>query len=203
MIRDVVVLVPDKDIEQAVRGLLNRPEALGVRSIDYELVVHPNHDPGCYHTGHQLLTLYARECRHALVVFDRAWGGAPTLDPAGLAGAVEVNLAPVWGNRARCVVIDPEVEIWVWSDSPHVASVLGWEGRDPPLRRWLEQGGLWPSGQTKPSDPKRAFERALRAANLASSPALFRQLADRVSLERCTDPSFRALRGVLHGWFGS
>jgi hypothetical protein len=198
---DLVVLVPDKDIQHALEGVLSRPEALGIRRPDYHVVTHPNHDPGCYHTGDQLLGLYRPEFDHALVVFDRAWGGLPNPDAATLSHDVEAKLHATWGDRGRCVVIDPEVEVWVWSDSPHVADVLGWQGQVPDLRTWLRERGCWPSGQAKPSDPKRALERALRAVKLSPSPALFRRLAERVSFQRCTDPSFRALVSILQGWF--
>ncbi|MEN8217380.1 MAG: hypothetical protein ABFS56_13640 [Pseudomonadota bacterium] len=28
-----------------------------------------------------------------------------------------------------------ELEIWVWSDSPHVAEILGWKNKQPDLNR--------------------------------------------------------------------
>jgi hypothetical protein len=98
-VKDLAILVPDRDIEQVMIGLLNRPQALGIRAVSYELVMHPNHDPGCYHTGSQLLGLYRRDCRHALVVFDRAWGGAPSADPAVLSRDVETVLSREWSTQ--------------------------------------------------------------------------------------------------------
>ena len=56
MNRDLVVLVPDKDIEQALAGLLGRYLNIGIRPITIaQIVVHPNRDPGVYHTGRELL----------------------------------------------------------------------------------------------------------------------------------------------------
>ncbi len=198
-----MVLASDKDIEFALRGLFGRYQALEIRPVDFEVVVHPNRDPGCYHTSHELLAPYAGECDHALVVFDRAWEGAPSNSPAELARHVEEQLQGVWGDRGRSIVIDPEVEVWVWSDSPHVASALGWDDRIPNLRAWLDQAGLWPFAQRKPPDPKVAFLSALRQAKLPPSAAIFRRLADTVSLHRCEDPSFRALRDLLRFWFAT
>jgi hypothetical protein len=200
--RDLVVVVPDKDTEQALTGLLKRPESIRVRPIDFVVRVHPQKDPGCYHTGHELAATSRREARHALVVFDRAWEGAPSTDAAVLRREVESRLRPSWGDDCACVVIDPELEVWVWSDSPHVAEALGWQGRQPALRDWLEEQGLWPRGQAKPPDPETAFRRAVRRSGLPPSAAVFRHLADRVSVQRCTDPSLRHLLSVLRGWFG-
>lgn len=64
-------------------------------------------------------------------------------------------------ERTEVVVIDPELEIWVWSASPHVEDVLGWKGSTPPLRSWLCNQGLWGDDRPKPQDPKRAMEGAL------------------------------------------
>jgi hypothetical protein len=198
---DLVVVVPDKDTEQAFKGLLQRHQSLGIRPVRYDVIVHPNKDPGCYKSGDQLAAAFRHEAMHALVVFDLAWEGAPSLDPTVLEHEVEARLQPLWADRARCVVIDPELEAWVWSDSPHVENVLGWRGRAPSLRAWLQQEGLWPEGQPKPPDPERAFRRAVRVVSLPPSASLFRQLAETVGLRRCNDPSFGKVAGILQGWF--
>jgi hypothetical protein len=201
MSQDLVIVVSDKDIEQSMVGLLGRPEALGTRPVEYRLLVHPQRDPGCYQTGDQLVAPYADTWQHALIVFDRAWEGAPSHDAGALAHHVEEKLRPAWGDRGRCLVIDPEVESWIWSDSPHVVTILGWEGRVPDLRTWLDQEGLWPVGQAKPTDPKVTFERAMAVVKLPPAAGIFRNLAEKVTLQRCSDPSFRALVNVLRSWF--
>lgn len=43
----MVVLAADKDMEHALRGLLTRPESLNIRSIETDILVHPQHDPAC------------------------------------------------------------------------------------------------------------------------------------------------------------
>ena len=107
--RDLVVLTADRDIEQTVIALLGRPEALGIRQITFDVVPHPQHDPGCFSSSAGLLEGYADTHRHALVVFDRAWDGAPTQDPRELEHKVETDLEVRWAGRAATVVIDPEV----------------------------------------------------------------------------------------------
>ena len=200
--RDLVVVVPDKDTEQALTGLLKRPQSIGVRPLDFVIRVHPQKDPGCYHTGHELAATSRREASHALVVFDRAWEGAPSPDAAVLQREVESRLRPSWGDQCACIVIDPELEAWVWSDSPHVAEALGWQGRQPALREWLAEQGLWPRDLPKPPDPEAAFRRAVRQTRLPPSAAVFRRLADTVGVQRCTDPSLLNLLSVLRRWFG-
>src|SRR6266542_2862642 len=112
--KDLVCLAADKNIEAAVRGLLARPEALDIRDVTYDVFVHPRRDPGCYHEAHVFLRAFRRDYAHALVVFDRAWEGAPAQEAALLEGAVRERLGT--DDWADVVVIDPELEVWVWSD---------------------------------------------------------------------------------------
>jgi len=199
--RDLVVVVADKDIEQTVRGLLSRPKALGIRQVAFDLLSHPGHDPGCYTSAHALITHYAGTHEKALVIFDLAWDGAPSREAGKLEADVCARLAPAWGERCACVVIEPEIEAWVFSDSPNVDDALGWTGRKPDLREWLRQRGHLAAGATKPMDPKAAFEAALRAARERSSSSIFEKLASTVSVNRCIDPSFGRLLTVLRAWF--
>lgn len=202
MTLDLIVLAADKDTEQALAALLRRTQALGIRDVRHRLIVHPQKDPGCYHSGEALLRPFLGEAEHALVILDLAWEGAPSADATALEAAIVERLRPSWGDRGACVVIDPEVEAWVWSDSPHVDEVLGWRERTPSLRRWLEQEGLWAEGRAKPTDPKTAFRRALRPVKIPPSAALFGKLAERVSVRRCEDPAFARLLARLRAWFG-
>lgn len=199
---ELVVLAADLDIEQAVKGLFTRPQALRIRPVRPQFArdTLAGHDGGTFKRAHTVLEPFGSDPRcHALVLFDRAWDGAPSSDPKLLAEDVEQRLEPVWGKRARCVVLDPEIEAWVFSDSPHVDRTLGFaEGE---LRTWLREKGHWPAGQLKPGDPKTAMRQALRHSHIKPSAALFYELASKVGLDRCIDPGFRTFLEVLRNWF--
>jgi hypothetical protein len=107
-----------------------------------------------------------------------------------------------WGDRAVAIAIDPELEIWVWSDSPQVDDVLGWRQREPQLRDWLRNEGFLTGDNVKPSAPKRAVDEALRIAGKGRSSSIFGQLAQRVSVARCEDPAFLKFKATLQKWFG-
>jgi hypothetical protein len=196
---DLVVLVADKDIEYALRGLLRRPEALGIRRIATDFISHPQHDPGVFTTGHEVLRAYVRDYGHALVVLDAAWSGAPS-SASHVEQHIAARLWPMWGDKAGVVCIDPEVEIWVWSNSPHVATILGWQGIDQ-LRAWLLEQGFIEEGRIKPTDPKSAYLAALRAKRVSRSASNFEALGAKVSVERCTDAAFVRLCTLLRAWF--
>jgi hypothetical protein len=90
-----------------------------------------------------------------------------------------------------------------WSDSPHVADALGWRDGLANLRDRLALEGFREPGLPKPADPKAAVERVLRLVRKPRSPALYRQLATSVGLERCSDRAFAKLRRLLREWFGA
>ena len=106
-----------------------------------------------------------------------------------------------WGDRACAIVLAPELETWVWSNSPHVDDVLGWKGRQPSLRTWLKENGWMGEEDEKPERPKEAFHAALRESQIARSASLYMEIAQRVSLGGCRDDAFLELQETLQNWF--
>ncbi len=201
--RDLVLLVADKDMEFAIRGMLSRPDALGIRSINYDIYVHvTRHDPGCCMNSDTFLRQFTRSHKHAIVVFD-LWGcGREEISITTLQNEIENDLRRTgWENRARVIVIDPELEIWVWSDSPHVSQCLGWSGNTASMRTWLGNKELWPADLIKPPNPELAFKTVLREAKTPKSSRIFQDLATKVSFRRCGDRSFSRLCDTLNRWF--
>ncbi len=201
--RDLVVLTADKNTQFAIRGLLRRSQALGIRcpvSADY--FIHPEHDPGVLRSAQDYLKPFSHSHSHALVLMDRVGSGQETLTREAMEEQIEQRLTKNgWDNRAAVVVIDPELENWVWSDSPHVDKELGWSNRQPDLRSWLRQQGFLGEQVLKPPRPKEALEAALREVRKPRSSSFYQTLAEKVGLARCTDPAFLKLKIVLPKWF--
>jgi hypothetical protein len=199
---DLAVLVADKDIEAAVTGLFARAGALGVRSPTRQVFKHPNRDNGCFSGAHSFLRAQANRFDHALVLFDRHGCGRDARAREALEEEVERRLdANGWAERAAAVVLDPELEVWVWSPSAWVDDALGWRGRQPSLRQALAGEGLLAAGDTKPADPKRAVERALEIVRKPRSSAIYEELARAMPVAGCHDSAFRKLLDVLRRWF--
>lgn len=57
--KDLVVLAADKDMEYVLKGLLSRPQALGIRKIEADIRVHPGHDPACAGRGVEYLSNFS------------------------------------------------------------------------------------------------------------------------------------------------
>ena len=203
VLRDLVVLAADKDTEQALAGLLAmRPMSLQIRPIQFDTVIHPQHDPGCLLESGGILARYLRSHDRAVVIFDREGCGRDTLSRGELENAVESDLSGVWGDRVAVIVNDPELESWVWSKSPHLPDLLGWDNIDQTLPDWLVKNGYLDGvSQVKPALPKEAMAAVLRQVRKPRSAAIFRQIAERVSFGKCTDPAFLKLLNTLRKWF--
>ncbi len=188
--RDLFVLVADQDMYQAMRELLARGEDLGIRSIRYSVDRHLQRDPGCRTEASRYHRHCIRYYRYALVVFDREGCGDDA--PRGeIQHKVERNLERNgWNGRSKAIVIDPELEAWVWGNSQCVSEVLGWGTDYSGLRNWLYSQHLWPRDCPKTSRTKRAMQAAMQCKRVRKSARKFSELAARVRLSNCQDPAF-------------
>ncbi len=202
--KDLFVLVADSSMEQAFKGLLARHRRPGSRQIGYDIEVHPQRDPGCRTHAVSLLRPRIKSHQYVLVVFDCQGCGGESLGREKLQQNVQEGLERNgWKDRCKVIVIEPELENWVWAPSGKIAEVLGWGNDFDALRQWLRACKLWADGDLKPSDPKRAMEKALRRKRVKRSSALFKKIARISQPEACTDPAFVELRETLQAWFPS
>lgn len=187
-------------MKASLETILSRHKSLELRPIDFEVFVHPEHDPGMYRRAHLFLKTFLNTHQYALALFDRE--GCGCLDPAAtLAGNVQANLDQHgWRGRSAVVVIDPELEAWAWADSPHVAQALGWRSQRQ-LTTWLQGQGFLAQGQTKPARPKEAMKASLERVKEPMSAAIYQRIARHVTYARCLDPSFTLMKQILKGWF--
>lgn len=200
--KDLIVLTADQDIAFSIRGLFSRTQALEIRQLKIDIFVHPEHDPGCLLGAHDFLRPFVNRYSHALVILDREGCGRGHLSRDLLENELETRLCQSgWNDRAAGIVIDPELEMWVWSDSPHVDTVLGWRERQPALRNWLRTQGFVNADGVKPNRPKEAMRSALRLVSKIPSSSLYLELAQKVSFGHCVDHAFLKLKTTLKYWF--
>jgi len=197
MKQPLVALVADRDMEKALQGLLQRHQALGIRPVNPRVFVHHRHDPGVLTQAHEFLRAFSDLYDHALVLFDREGCGQEQKTAAQLQQEVQNRLNNAgWRDRSQVIVLEPELEAWVWSDSPHVPSVLGTNADELAKVR----NAFQPDPHGKPKRPEEAMEQVLRRSGIPRSSALYEELAG-VSLQRCADPAFQLLRATLKKWF--
>lgn len=201
-LRDVVVLVPDLDIAATVERLLHRPESIGTRPVSFSITRHLRRDSGCRARAADRLREYIRDYRYAIVLFDKHGCGDPRESRESVRADVEQRLSRNgWPDRCKAIVIEPELEAWIWTESRQVPSALGWSGDYRSLRDWLTSTGLWSPDTPKPADPKRALKAVLRRTRKPLSASLYRELADTVTVRRCVDPAFNEFTQTLRSWF--
>ena len=109
-----------------------------------------------------------------------------------------------WEERAAVIVIDPELENWVWSDSPKLAAELGWTDQPMVLRAWLRQNNfLDHEDSIKPKRPKEAMDAVLKEMKKPRSSAIYFAIANAVNFRHCQDASFLKLKETLQSWFST
>jgi hypothetical protein len=208
---ELLFLVADKNMAEAVAGLLERDQVhrvIGCRPFSFDSrrdikVAAGQNDPGLYVRANELLRPLSADYRRAVVIVDEEWEGSP--------GAIEIEAAlrrhltdAGWTeDRSLALVVCPEADVWLWSDSPQSATALGWPSWNE-LRPALESKGWIAPGETKPARPKEAAEWALRNCGrrrVPRSAALYRQVASNASVRRCEDSALEQLLAALQSWF--
>jgi len=198
---DLVILTADKNTQFGLEGLLTDPARLKIRNTESKTLVHPRRDPGVLRQCHEFLRSQQRVAARALVIFDREGCGSDH-DRDALEGEVEKRLAQNgWQDRSAAIVIDPELEAWVWGEYTQIAGVLGWSRAGLTLREWLMQECFLQHGQQKPDRPKEALKHMLYTLRTPRSSSIYLDLASRMSFDRCTDPAFLKLKSTLQSWF--
>ena len=195
--KNLVLLVADKNAQFALKGALSRPEALGIRPIEFEFLVHPGRDGGTRKSGPEVLALERRRFQHALLVLDFEGSGT---DSKALEAQLDGRLSGHWKEAAKSIVIEPELDVWVWGADNAVEVAIEWPAGKG-VRDWLRERGFAFEANGKPTRPKEALEAALRLPDLPRSSALYQTIAEKISLRRCGDEAFIRLRKQLIEWF--
>lgn len=198
--KDLVLLVADKNAQFALKGALSRPEALGIRPIEFEFRVHPGRDGGTRKTGPEMLALDRRRFQHALLVLDFEGCGTDLPKATALEAQLDERLSAHWKQSAKSIVIEPELDVWVWGADNALEAAIEWPAGKG-VREWLREKGFAFEANEKPRRPKEALEAALRIPGLPRSSALYQTIAEKISLRRCSDEAFIRLRKRLVEWF--
>ena len=198
--KDLILLVADKNMQFALQGGLGRPESLGIRPISLDFRQHPGRDGGTRSNGAQLLSLEKARFSHALLVLDHEGSGAGELTASELEAQLDDQLKTAWGEQAKAIVIAPEVDIWMWGSDNKLAEILKWP-RQESIRDWLQNKGFQFAQNGKPVRPKEALQAVFEACKRPRSSAAYQKIAASISLARCSDSAFSTLRTNLQKWF--
>jgi hypothetical protein len=186
----------------ALQGALSRPQALSIRQLSFEFRSHMGRDGGVRTTGASVLGSEKVRFRHALMILDHEGCGQETASVQQLETELNRQLAAVWGEHAKAIVIEPEVDIWLWGTDNALREALRWP-QEGPIRDWLRQKGFEFSAEGKPLRPKEALEAMRLIHKQPRSSALYQKITEKISLQKCTDPAFLRLKAHMQKWFGT
>lgn len=196
------MLVADKNMQFALRGALGRPQALGTRPLTWDIRPHMGRDGGVRTSGADMLACDAGRFSHALMLLDfQGCGHEERETPLSLEGKLDEQLQRVWGSRAKCIVIAPEVDIWLWGSDRVLHEALQWSTEES-IRDWLRHRGFEFDAAGKPLQPKEAIEpfavgksgRGLRPSTRASRDASVFNTAPTRRSSDCERSSLPGLR---------
>jgi hypothetical protein len=198
--KDLVFLVADKDMQFALNGGIKRHEALNIRQITFDFLPHPQHDPGVRTTGVSMLNLVKNKYSHALLILDFEGSGTDHSSATALEEELDHELSLNWSNNAKAIVIDPELEVWMWGSDNAMEVHIGRPDQSG-IRPWLKTKGFQFNANEKPLRPKEALDLVLKNNHRPHSSAIFDLIASNISLQNCKEKSFLRLKKQLQTWF--
>jgi hypothetical protein len=204
MKKDLIILSADRTAQGMIASLLQRfPQVLGIPAFSWKVIVHDLRDPGCYSFGIEELSDYASEYEHCILIFDHEGCGAEHKSPSEIEAELERKLTNgLWPNRNAVIVIEPELENWVWTNSIHTSAAIGWGNDREGLQSWLIAHKWLAPDETKPKRPKEAMQASYKFKLNSPIPATtFQSIAAKASFKSCTSPSFLKFKSTITTWF--
>jgi hypothetical protein len=199
--KDLIILVADKNTEFLLQGLLPRlPKILSTKEFTFDIKIHPLRDAGVRIGSIDFLRPFITNYDYAIVLFDYE-GSRTQISQAILTQKMQDELdINGWQNRNVVIIIEPEIENWIWVNSPHLAHEIDWEDMST-LENWLIEKGFKNENDIKPLCPKEAFEDALKEKQKPRSSAIYKNIAQKASFKGCIDSNFDKFKTTIQKWF--
>lgn len=198
--KDLAVLVADKNMDFAMRGILGRPKSIGIRVVSYGITPHGGRAEGVRTSGPETLARLRKEFSHGIMMLDWEGSGSKAESAVALEQELDSRLSPVWGNEAKAIVIEPELDVWIWGSDNALVRILHWQDSQS-IRAWLAERGHEFDGRQKPVRPKEALEDLMVQLDEPRSSNLYQRITKSISLPGCVDPAFNRLTSKLRSWF--
>lgn len=200
--KDLIVLVADKNMEFLLRGLLPRiPVIEQIKKFNFEVIVHTYRDPGIFNESHEFLRTFIDKFRYEIVILDIEGSGHENMTREQIENHIEGNLSIAgWNNLSCAIAISPELENWIWVNEVRMQSAISWDS-EIGLYDWLIQNEWKNQDESKPKNPKEAFEAAIRTCNTPRSSSLYFEIAKSSSYKNCEDLAFHKMLNQINHWF--
>jgi len=204
--KDLLVLVAGQNDKAVLDAILKRHQSLQIREITLDVIKHPNHDSGIVNHGHELLRTQRRKYCRFICICDYEGSGKEEHSPNEIEQELQERLnGSNFIETSAVVVIDPELESWIWKKPEHIDRALEVSKNDriELLKKWYKDFDCRTSlEETIEKYPKEAFEFLLKAKKIPRSSRIYENIASEASIiqwMKC--PSFEKLARVLRKWF--
>jgi hypothetical protein len=198
----LVVLEGSKD-RTVMEAVLSRPDDLGIQAIAFELEARSS---GVRTKGPDVSRERRREFQFVVCLWDHKGSGREEEPASQAQGEVQNQLnRKTLKGCSKALVIDPEMEIWLWQDRTAIAKVL--EVEEIQIEKWLDD---WQRKQCPAQIvqtlvrqfPKEALEEVIQRVDEKHDSALYGRIAAAANFKLWgREPSFRRLQRTLRRWF--
>lgn len=201
--KDLVVLVADKNMEFLIRGLLPRiPVVEGLKTFTFDVLTHPYRDAGVFNDAADFLRPLCKNYSFAIVMLDHHGSGREHLSREEIENAISERINKAgWDKPYGVICIKPELENWIWVNRKRMEEIISWES-ELGLDVWLQMHNWKSPEKSKPDYPKEALQAAMRASNTPRSSSIYYGIASQASYRYCEDASFQKMLILLKYWFG-
>lgn len=204
--KDLLVYVADADALAFMKAIMERPQALGIRPIDFEIERHPMRDSGMVQSGAELVRMEKGKYHKALLMWDHHGSGRDHKQaPDEVEQEIQRKLDSfTWSGNSAVVVLVPEQEQWLWFCESAVAAYCGVTVKQ--LNQWqndrAQKLGLT-SDALKAEQPKELFEHVMRERlKQTISPRDFEEIGKQASITKLLGcASFLSIAETLRSWF--
>lgn len=204
--KDLLLYVADADAQAFMNSLLNKPLALGIREITFDIERHPQRDSGMVQSGSELTRMKKGKYQKALLTWDHHGSGRDHKQtPEQVRDEIQNKLDTyTWSKNSSVTIFVPELEQWLWYSENALISYYGISADQ--LNTWIvdrcDKLGK-AIDVLKSEQPKELFEYVMRdCLKRTISPRDFAEigkLAGVNGLMNCE--SFRSVVDVLRVWF--
>lgn len=204
--KDLLIHAADADAEAFLRSLLNRPAALAIRPISFDIQRHPQRDAGMVQSGAELARMNKGRYLKLLLLWDHHGSGRELRQtPEQVADEISRKLDSfTWSGHHKVEILVPELEQWLWFCESAVAAHCGVTTKQ--IAEWQQDyaAKLGKSVDVLKRDlPKELFEHLMRERlRQTISPRNFQQIGERASVKALMGcESFNRLVVALRDWF--
>ena len=208
MKKHLIIRVADADMERFLNAILNKPEALGIRPIQFDIERNTDArgDSGMRANGAELTRMDKDDYQKVVLMWDyQGCGHEHKKSAQTVAKETQDQLDRIsWQANSAVIIVEPELERWLWYCEQAIAEHLHKTVAE------LQQWGETYANQRNMSladlieqDPKGLFEYIVCThLRRTRTPRNYEQIGKRASIKSLQESeSFRQFAETLQNWF--